>query len=65
MRRVRHIEAENIHARIHELADHRGGIRRGAKGGNDFRPAQSPFKHGGKIYFSSGGGKILIRARKH
>ena len=30
VRRVRHVQAENIHARIHELADHLGGIRGGA-----------------------------------
>jgi hypothetical protein len=46
---VRHIEAENIHARIHEFADHLRRIRGGAEGGNDFCPANGSSLHGQNI----------------
>jgi hypothetical protein len=46
---VRHVQPENIHAGIHQLADHLGGIRGRAKGGNDFCAAQSASLHGAII----------------
>jgi ferredoxin len=49
---MRHIEAEDIHARIHELADHFGGVRDGAKGGNDFSVTQQSSLHINAEYFS-------------
>jgi hypothetical protein len=49
VRRVRHIEAENVDARVHELANHLGGIGGGAECGNDFCPANGSLSHGQNI----------------
>ncbi len=50
MGRVRHVQAEDVHARVHELADHLGGIRGRTKGGNDFRSAHNDASlHGRRI----------------
>ena len=39
VRRVRHVEPENVDARVNQLADHFGRIRGRAERGNDFCPA--------------------------
>ena len=39
VRGVGHVQAEDVHTGVHELADHHGGVRGGAEGGNDFGPA--------------------------
>ena len=36
MRRVRHVEAKHVHARVDELAEHFRGIGGGTEGGDDF-----------------------------
>ena len=46
VRRVGHVEAEDVDARVHELADHFGGVRGRAEGGNDFRAASRSSLHG-------------------
>src|SRR5208282_1208852 len=40
MRRVGHVEAEDVYAGVHELAEHFRGLGRRAEGGDDFRFAQ-------------------------
>jgi hypothetical protein len=50
---VRHVEAENIHARVHQPADHPGGIGGGAERGNDFGAADGSLSHAQNI--QSGG----------
>jgi hypothetical protein len=58
MRGVGHIQTENIHARVHQLADHFGGIGGGAEGCNDFCPPEAAPLHGLKII-------LLAAIKKH
>jgi hypothetical protein len=61
MRRVRHVETKDVHARVDELADHLSGISRGAKGRNDFSAADCASLHLRIIRFIAVAEKFLIR----
>jgi hypothetical protein len=63
MRRVRHVEAENVDARVHQFPDHFGGVRGRAKGGYDFGAAERSSLHGLKIILLLAIKKLLIGAR--
>ena len=41
VRRVGHVEAENVHAGLDQLGEHFGRIRGGAEGGDDFGVAHN------------------------
>jgi hypothetical protein len=45
---VGHVQAEDVDAGVNQLADHLGGIRGRAEGGNDFRVPQTSSLHGRK-----------------
>jgi hypothetical protein len=58
MRRVGHVQAENIHARVNQFADHLGEIGGGAEGRDNFRPPEAAPLHGLKII-------LLAAIKKH
>src|SRR5439155_24532275 len=55
MRGVRHVQSENVHAGVDQLADHFRGIGRWAQSGDDFSFARRAGIHWGRILTAPAG----------